>query len=343
MQTEIDREHFLRIMDAVPCGIYDYYLDAQGVSYFPYCNQQFLDILGITREELSQDGSIVWNLFHPDDRKMVAQADVAANRSGQLFFVETRIITKKGDVKWLQISSLPTRKTINGAAVWSGYYLDITNTKRLQAELLLAQEQLSEAAVAAARYHERSALVRDVHDGFGSQLSQALMLLQRSEFTQKQMQQLLQECVADLYLVVDTFSDETSSLLNAFIDYRYRVQQRLQGQAVQVHWHFDLEALAELPQRQILHLLRSVQELLSNSLRHAKAQQIWIEASFDPALHELLICCHDDGVGMPSNLQHGKGLQNIHKRMREIGASIHISDKCPGTRTQIHWPVRLEK
>lgn len=133
---QLDPGHLLRIIDAVPSGIYDYYLDAHGVSHFPYCNQQFLDLLEITREELAQNGTIVWELFHPEDRDRVAEVDVIANRAGHLFFVETRIITRSGQVKWLQISSLPTHQTVDGAVVWSGYYLDITNTKLLQEQQL---------------------------------------------------------------------------------------------------------------------------------------------------------------------------------------------------------------
>jgi hypothetical protein len=76
--------------------------------------------------------------------------------------------------------------------------------------------------------------MRDVHDGFGSQLSQALMMMDAGQLSPAQTQQLLQECLADLYLVVDTFSDEEALLANAFVDYRYRVQKRLSAQPVQI-------------------------------------------------------------------------------------------------------------
>ena len=343
MQEQPDKEHLLRIMDAVPCGLYDYYLDAQGVSHFPYFNQQFLDLLEITSEELAQDGAIVWSLFHPDDRDMVAQADIAANSSGNLFFVETRIITPRGHVKWIQISSLPTRKTVDGAAVWSGYYLDINKNKQLQAELLQAQEQLRDAAVQAARHHERSALMRDVHDGFGSQLSQALMMMDAGQLSPAQTQQLLQECLADLYLVVDTFSDEETLLGNAFVDYRYRVQKRLSAHPVQIDWAIDLEAMGPIPPRLILHLLRIVQELLSNSLRHAQATRIHIAAQFDASQQVLKVCCADDGVGVGQGVQHGRGLRNIHQRVGELGASIVFHNQAPGTQVQLRWPVPLTK
>lgn len=343
MPEQFDKDHLLRIMDAVPCGLYDYYLDAQGVSHFPYFNQQFLDLLEITREELAQDGSIVWALFHPDDRERVAQVDIDANTSGQLFFVETRIVTKSGTVKWIQISSMPTRKTVDGAAVWSGYYLDISKNKMLQAELLQAQERLREAAVQAARHHERTALMRDVHDGFGSQLSQALMMMEKGQLSPSQIQQLLQECVVDLYLVVDTFSDEEALLANAFVDYRYRVQKRLSAQPVQIDWDLNLDHMGPMPPRLILHLLRIVQELLSNSLRHAQATRIQISAQFDASQQVLLVSCTDDGVGLGELKHHGRGLQNIHQRVRELGASIAFEQLTPGTQVTIFWSASLTK
>jgi PAS domain S-box-containing protein len=343
MPDSFDKEHLLRIMDAVPCGIYDYYLDAQGVSHFPYFNQQFLDLLEITAEELAKDGSIVWALFHPKDREMVAQADIIANSSGNLFYVETRIITKSGAVKWIQISSLPTRKTINGAAVWSGYYLDITKTKALQEELLQAQEQLRDAAVDSARQIERSTLMRDVHDGFGSQLSQALMMMDQDQLSPAQLKLLLQECVTDLYLVVDTFSDEESLLAHAFVDYRYRLQKRLSSHSVQIDWTLDLDQMGPMQPRLILHLLRIVQELLSNSLRHAQASHIHIAAHFDHIEHVLLVQCSDDGVGLAESLKPGRGLRNIHQRVRELGASITFENQTPGTQVSIFWPVSLAK
>jgi hypothetical protein len=75
----------------VPCGLYEYYLDSQGKSYFPYFNARFLDILEIDREDLIENGSLVWGLFHPDDRDRIYQEDINANAAGSLFFVETRI------------------------------------------------------------------------------------------------------------------------------------------------------------------------------------------------------------------------------------------------------------
>ena len=92
-----------------------------------------------------------------------------------------------------------------------------------------------------------------------------------------------------------------------------------------------------MPPRLILHLLRIVQELLSNSLRHAQANRIQISAQFDHSQQVLLVRCTDDGVGMGELVHHGRGLRNIHQRVRELGASIAFETRSPGTQVSIFW------
>ena len=82
-----------RIARTVPCGMYEYDLDANGRSHFPYFNEKMLEIFAVTAEELAADASIIWQPFHPDDREMVHQADIKAKKSGQLFFVQTQIVS----------------------------------------------------------------------------------------------------------------------------------------------------------------------------------------------------------------------------------------------------------
>jgi signal transduction histidine kinase len=169
------------------------------------------------------------------------------------------------------------------------------------------------------------------------------MMMEKGQLSPSQMQQLLQECVVDLYLVVDTFSDEEALLANAFVDYRYRVQKRLSAQPVQIDWDLNLDHMGPMPPRLILHLLRIVQELLSNSLRHAQATRIQISAQFDASQQVLLVSCTDDGVGLGELKHHGRGLQNIHQRVRELGASIAFEQLTPGTQVTIFWSASLTK
>jgi PAS domain-containing protein len=72
-----------RIARTVPCGLYEYDLDANGRSHFPYFNEKMLEIFAVTAEELAADASIIWQPFHPDDREMVHQADFRLSVTSQ--------------------------------------------------------------------------------------------------------------------------------------------------------------------------------------------------------------------------------------------------------------------
>ena len=72
-------------------------------------------------------------------------------------------------------------------------------------------------------------------------------------------------------------------------------------------------------------------------MRHANPRHIWISAQYDESEHMLALQCADDGVGMPQESRQGRGLRNIHQRVREMGATINFANNVPGTQVQIHW------
>ena len=87
-------------------------------------------------------------------------------------------------------------------------------------------------------------------------------------------------------------------------------------------------------------LFRIVQEALNNALKHAQAGAIWIEARYEPEHRALLLSVADDGVGLPTPLVYGRGLRNIQRRAREIGAELSIPASEPGTRISLRLIVQ---
>jgi PAS domain S-box-containing protein len=435
----------------VPCGLYEYFLDKDGKSHLPYFNDKILEIYDVTAAELESDASIIWRLIHPDDRERIAQAYIKANASGDLFFVETRIVTRAGCEKWVQMSSLPTGEKIDNSVVSSGYCLDITASKlhqdkfeslmkaipdlillidedgrylqtndseylnlffpedssiigktmhevlpqniadsflefirkvintngnsfieyplqalnnkiywfesrtralnekvngkritlsairditaknREKEEQIEAEKNLRAAAIEETKSQERSLLIKDMHDGLGSQLTYARMMIENKKIDQLGLLEIVQDCIADLYLIIDTLSEEDTSFHDALIDFRYRIQKRLEGGPIHVHWDIKLEDSPLLPQRLTLEVLRILQEALNNSLRHAKAELITISAGFEVSTGNILLTVSDDGVGFVAPTAQGRGLRNMKNRARDIGGVLDISYTPLGT------------
>jgi signal transduction histidine kinase len=198
----------------------------------------------------------------------------------------------------------------------------------LHARLLITETKRS-------RTQEREDLLQDIHDGFGSQLVIAKMMVEQNQLSQKSLVQLLQESIADLYLVVDTLGNNTNSLSNALVDFRFRTERRLVGAKLQVHWDLLVEQAPELSQKMILQILRVVQEALNNALKHSNARNIWLNASFDPVGSRLNVNIEDDGVGMGAEPARGRGQRNMLMRARSMGGTLSLTSRNPGTVIQL--------
>lgn len=203
-----------------------------------------------------------------------------------------------------------------------------TELNELHTRLLITETERS-------RTQEREGLLQDIHDGFGSQLVIAKMMVEQNKLSQKSLVQLLQESIADLYLVVDTLGNSTNSLFNALVDFRFRTEQRLVGAKLQVHWDLKVEQAPELSQKMILQILRLVQEALSNALKHSNARNIWLNASFDPVGLRLNVSIEDDGVGLGAEPVRGRGQRNMMMRARSMGGTLSLASRNPGTVIQL--------
>ena len=187
---------------------------------------------------------------------------------------------------------------------------------------------------------ERERLVRDMHDGFGSQLVTARLLVEQGNMTSIQLSQIIDECIDDLYLVIDSLADEVITLETALANFRYRVEQRLPSKALQIHWLFDFGTeLPVLSQKFVLQILRILQEALNNIYKHAEAQNIWFEVRHDIKTGGLRICIMDDGKGLPAmnGTRKGCGLGNMNQRARQIGAELKVCNRLnePGVMVEL--------
>ncbi|MGK7297165.1 MAG: GGDEF domain-containing protein [Candidatus Wenzhouxiangella sp. M2_3B_020] len=128
-------ERFDRFTASVPALLYDYVIDDDGVARCLYCSPYSNELFGIPPDAVERDMGILFGLIHPDDRDRFHAEDRRANREDTKFFIELRVILPDGQEKWLRISSSRNPAAGEGPAIWSGYMIDISETKRAQALL----------------------------------------------------------------------------------------------------------------------------------------------------------------------------------------------------------------
>lgn len=91
--------------------------------------------------------------------------------------------------------------------------------------------------------------------------------------------------------------------------------------AIQVHFHHEVEKLPTVVEE---HFFRIAQEVISNTLRHSKAQHL--EVYLIQSEHEVQLKMTDDGIGFVKSDEQevSYGLQNIQERVEDMAGTIKI-------------------
>ena len=104
----------------------------------------------------------------------------------------------------------------------------------------------------------------------------------------------------------------------------------------------DLPPLAWLEPLDALHVLRLLQEALSNVLKHACARRVRLTTRHKGSYVEIRV--EDDGDGFDiETAQLGRGLKSQQRRAKTLGGSVRV-DSSPGhgTRLSLRLPVTRE-
>lgn len=128
------RTRYERLISTIPCVLYDYVRWPDGTNRFIYISPQCSSIFGVEAEAVTENSELLWNMVHPEDMENLKQQDVLANRAGEMFQSEVRIIMPDCRVKWIQLTSMPGVKQVDSRVVWSGVILDITQRREAEEE-----------------------------------------------------------------------------------------------------------------------------------------------------------------------------------------------------------------
>ena len=90
--------------------------------------------------------------------------------------------------------------------------------------------------------------------------------------------------------------------------------------------HVDTEGLAQQGPAIALALLRCCQEIVTNAIKHAGADNLWITLRGRDGCVELT--ARDDGEGV-STSRAGHGLEGMRQRLAELGGSLEVAS-VPG-------------
>ncbi len=299
-------------------------------------NDRTCEILGYSRQALFQKN---WaEITHPDD----LAADVALFEqmlAGEIdsYSLEKRFIRPDGSAVPCLLIGGRSRRTEISAEFFYVQIIDLSERKQMEDALRTAQQALLKQEVERTKVEERERLMEDIHDGFGSLLATTRLKVEKGRLSNAQVADLLKDSMADLHAMVDTLSQGETQLKNAVVNLRHRLQAGLPDTAPLLRWRIELDALPPLPQRTVLQCIRILQEAIANALKHARAHAIDIDCVLAAGILRLAV--RDDGIGLPEKPRQGRGLANLTRRAREMGATLDLQSRPTGLTVTLRLPL----
>ncbi len=192
--------------------------------------------------------------------------------------------------------------------------------RRLNAELHATRALLAESV----RLNERTRISRELHDLLGHHLTALSLNLEvashlvsgEAEIHVRQAHTLAKLLLTDVREAVSQMREAATTL--SITDALKPLAENVPG--LDVHMQIP-DALQVMDAGRAHVLLRAVQEVITNTVRHARATRLDIRLWQDgPLLH---LEAHDDGVGS-ARLQPGNGLRGLDERLREYQGRLAI-------------------
>jgi signal transduction histidine kinase len=206
----------------------------------------------------------------------------------------------------------------------------------------------------AAQESERKRIARELDDSVGQHVTAIKYSLERIEQgeharTAESQPQVLRGAITGLQEVLEELRGIAMNLRPAVLDdlgaasaVSWFCREFAQSYpTLQLHERVSVSD-AEVPDRLVTSVFRSVQELLNNVAKHAQAHQVMV--SLFRRIDRLVLEVEDDGVGLGTStpeiaLHSGRGIHNLRERAQMTGGELTLSsrDSGAGSHARIEW------
>lgn len=321
-----------------------------------YVNQRYADLYGYTREEML--GQPTEKFIYPGDHPAYFE-NLRKRISGEVPSIRyvLRGVHKSGSI--IDMEAHGSRFIFRGRPAIIGVQIDISDSKRKEAEIRESRERLRELSSYMTRLREdqRTQIAREIHDVLGGILTTMKMdlgWLNRNAdpegASDNGWKGRLQDLLALADDAIETVRKIASDLRPGVLD-NLGLLPAIEWQAGEFRRRMGIECNVSLPPQGITlpddvatAIFRIFQEALTNIVRHAEATRVDIVIA--AAGQQLEITVEDNGRGITeSYLRDPKsyGILGMHERARDIGAKLLIEAGAPlGTRVLLTYPLEQQ-
>jgi PAS domain S-box-containing protein len=289
-----------------------------------YISSNVEKVYGFSPEEIYQNRDLWINRIHEQDIEMVTNNFNSLFTENNKYDIIYRIKARKGNWIWLHEVG---EKYVNeaGEEVAIGVFTDISETKRAQQKVLFAMINAEE--------RERSRIAKDLHDGVSPVLSAIKLYIQSFNNTkEEELRTNLSQKIGSTIKEVINSIEEISKNISPHILQRFGLIAAVESftnkinELGKVNLNIESKLSNRLPENIEITFYRITTELINNTLKYAKAQNIKIEYKQE---NEIVYFNYaDDGVGF--NIQEvlknktGMGIHNMKNRINALNGNFDM-------------------
>lgn len=211
-----------------------------------------------------------------------------------------------------------------------------------EAEIDRQYQQLRLMELSQARMQERSDIMREIHDSMGGHLMSAMTVASRDSDTttgnaNTQITEALQSALLEMRLLIDNSPSDLVDAGSVLGSLRDRIEPLLSRAGIELIWNIDpFGELPHLNANNRLHLVRIMQECITNVLKHADASVVTVSSSATERGYEISVA--DNGQGVATDSPSGNGLDNMRYRARQLGGEFSLTQRDDGTVATLTLP-----
>lgn len=184
----------------------------------------------------------------------------------------------------------------------------------------------------------RNMLVNNIHDSFSGHIEALRLNLLMKNKKNDEINHVLDAFTNDYKLLLNNFfvpNINTNNFKSALESYIFKMDELSN---IQFHFNYLSQKYTELPQNIAKESYKIIIELITNALKHSKAENVWINIQLKRT--ELIIHIKDNGIGYNNNtIKKSFGLNSLKKRILLCNGHVDINTS-KGTNYNISIPLK---